>query len=316
MSQRYNASINFGGKARLFVVAALAVTAGIGAARGQSPANAGTRSSENAHQRLQFDVVSIKPTPPDFDKTLIQLPADGASFHGAPVRMILMTAFGIEDDRILGAPSWVNTTRYDIEAKVAPEDAPALEKLKGAERNAMLVPVLTERFHLKFHHETRERPMYALVIAKGGPKLTKGMPDAPGGPRSADPDRPEDPAKEHFKIMTVPGHIEADSIPIYVLADQLSRLHALGRIVVDKTGLTGNYNFTLRWTPDNALLPAMNTYSPGSVESGLAGTESGGDSTPSSLFTAIQEQLGLKLEAEKERIDVIVIDHIDPPSPN
>jgi len=221
--------------------------------------------------------------------------------------MILLTAFGVEDDRIIGAPSWVNTNRYDIEAKVAPEDAPKRDKLKGEDRNAMLIPLLTGRFNLKYRHETRELPMYALVVAKGGPKLTKGEPLPPGGIKPADGE-PKDAAKEHFKIMTVPGHLEANSMPMYLLADVLTRLNVLGRIVVDKTGLTGNYNFTLQWTSDNLPFPVM------SDAYGLGGTAK--DAAPSSLFTALQEQLGLKLESEKDHVDVIVIDHIDPPSPN
>jgi len=281
---------------------------------GQTP-NANSRVQKlESRGKLEFDVASIKPTPPSDDKTLIRQLPDGTSFHGAPVRMVIQTAFGIDDNRIVDAPSWVSASRFDIEAKVAPEDAPSLNKLKGAERNAMLIPLLTERFHMKYHHETRERPIYALVVAKSGPKLTKGEPDPPDGFKP-DNGEPKDPAKEYYKIMATPGHIEADSMPMFVLADVLSRMHALGRIVIDKTGLTGNYNFTLRWTPDNAL-PPLDTYSPGSLESGLAHTQSAADTAPSSLVTAIQEQLGLRLEPKKENLDVIVIDHIELPSPN
>jgi uncharacterized protein (TIGR03435 family) len=276
------------------------------------------------HGIPQFDVVSIKPTPPSDDEVLVMLFPDGDSFHafhGATARMILRTAFGVEDDYIIGAPSWVNTNRYDVEAKVAPEDAPKLDKLNAEDRRAMLIPILVERFHLKYHHETRERSTYALVVAKGGPKLVKGEPDPPGGakpaegepnpPYAAGRNHPEDPTKEHYRIMTVPGRIEADSMPMDVLADQLTRLQLLGRTVVDKTGLTGNYNFTLQWTPDSAPPSVM-----GSAASGLAHAENATDAAPLSLFTAIEEQLGLKLESEKDSVDVIVIDHIDPPSPN
>jgi len=260
--------------------------------------------AQPARDALQFDVVSIKPTPPGDDKVLVELLPDGDTFHafhGATVRVILRAAFDVEDERIIGGPSWMNSDRYDIEAKVIPEDAPKLDKLTGEDRRAMFIPVLTERFHLKYHHETRQRPMYALVVAKGGPKLTKGVPDG----------SPEDPAKEHHKTMTVGGHIEADSVPMYVLADQLNRLHCLGRIVVDKTGLTGNYSFTLKWTSDNAPFPVME-----STGSGAGQAEGGRDAAQLSLFTAIQEQLGLKIESEKDSVDVIVIDHIDRPSPN
>ena len=310
LNHRTGMSLNFRRRTLLISAAVLALTLpiGFGAVRGQSStAISGTPKSQTTNEIQQFDVVSIRPTAPNDDKVLIQQPPDGASFHGAPVRMILQRAFGVEDERILGAPSWVNTNRYDVEAKVAPEDAPKLDKLKAGDRDAMLIPLLKERFNLKYHHETRERSMYALVVSKGGPRLTTGEPDPLGGPKPANGE-PEDQAKEHFKIMTMPGHIEADSVPMYVLADVLTRLNVLGRIVVDKTGLTGNYNFTLRWTPDNLPFPVM------SDADGLGATAK--DAVPSSLFIALHEQLGLKLESEKNRVDVIVIDHIDPPSPN
>lgn len=287
---------------------AFALQGGLGVVWGQA-ADANSQR-QRTHELIRFDVVSIKPTPSSDDKTRIELSPDGNSFHGAPVRMVLRTAFGVEDDRIVGAPSWVNTSRYDIEAKVAPEDAPGLEKLKGDERNAMLISVLTERFHLKYHHAARELPMYALEVAKGGPKLTKGEPEPPGGYKPPDPDHPVDPAKEHYKIMTVPGHIEADSVPMSVLADVLTQLH-VGRIVVDKTGLTDNYNFALKWTPE---LPAW--LKANLASGGLGPADDVKDDVPSSLFTALQEQLGLKLVPEKSSVDVIVIDHIEPPSPN
>lgn len=97
---------------------------------------------------------------------------------------------------------------------------------------------------------------------------------------------------------------------MYILADQLTRLNAVGRPVVDKTGISGNYNFTLNWTADNLPFPIL--HEPGALDAATSSEES----TPSSLFTALQEQLGLKLEPRKDRSEVIVIDRIDPPSPN
>jgi len=260
------------------------------------------------HDIPQFDAASIKPTPPADDKTLVQITPDGASFRGAPVRIILETAFGIDDSHLIGAPSWTGTKRYDIQAKVSPEDAPKLDKLTGGERNAMLIPLLIDRFSLKYHHETREFQIYALKVAKGGPKLTKGEPEPIGGLKFPSPDHPVSPSEEHFKVMTTMGHIEADSIPMFILADQLTRLNAVGRAVVDKTNITGNYNFTLRWAADR--FPLLHD------AEGLGSATEKDENTPSSLFTALQEQLGLKLEPQKDHVDVIVIDHIEPPSPN
>jgi uncharacterized protein (TIGR03435 family) len=301
------------GRRALFLTAAVLAAgslAGFGVVRGQE-ASASSGAAKSAHPSgLTFDVVSIKPTPTSDDKTLIEQFPDGTAFHGAPVRMVLRTAFGVEDDRILGAPWWVDIKRYDIEAKVAPEEAPKLEKLKAEDRNAMLIPLLTERFNMKYHHETRERSTYALVVAKGGPKLTPGEPDPPRGGASvaAGQSPPADPAHEHYKIMAVPGDFEADSVPMWVLADMLTRI--LGRTVADKTGLSGNYNFSLRWTPEN-VPPVV-----GGTAANATGAENGNGAALPSLFTAIQEQLGLRLESEKNSVDVIVIDQIEPPSAN
>ncbi|HEY1984796.1 MAG TPA: TIGR03435 family protein [Terracidiphilus sp.] len=285
------------------------LTIGFGGVLAQSPAENARTPEPHRPGAPQFDVVSIKPSAPNQDGTLFQYFPDRTSFRGAAVRMVLQTVFGVDDDHIIGAPSWVNTNRYDIEAKVSPEDAPRLDKLNGDERRAMLIPLLTERFHLKYHHEMREQSMYALTIAKGGPRLTRGEPDPPPGWK---PSKDTPPQQEHYKIVTVPGHIDADSIPMGVLADQLSRLHALGRSVVDKTGLTGNYNFSLKWTADNDPFPGLRR---------MLREADGLDSRPTDdaglpLFTALREQLGLNLEPLKGQGDVIVIDHIDPPSPN
>jgi uncharacterized protein (TIGR03435 family) len=305
-------TVNFGRRALLVVVAASVLTLpiGFGVARGQSAVgNPAAPYSQPVHEIPQFDVVSIKSTPSSVDKALpLRLASDGISFHGVPVRMVLRTAFGVEDDRILGAPSWVNTNRYDIEAKVAAEDAPKLGKLNAEDRRDMLIPLLAQRFHLKYHHEMRELPQYALVVAKGGPKLAKGEPLPPPGLLggfASDENQPGSQVNGHYNIMMRPGHVEAVSTPIEVLVYPLSQF--LGRTVVNKTGLTGTYNFNLQWTPDDA---------PPSVPGGQVRSDNATDASPLSLFTAIQEQLGLKLEAEKGRIDVIVIDHIDRPSPN
>jgi uncharacterized protein (TIGR03435 family) len=298
--------------ALLTAVAAIALTLSLGSGKASGqPASAipGAQNSGNRQKVPHFDVVSIKPTPPSDDKVLIQQFPDGTSFHGASVRMVLRTAFGVEDDRILGAPGWASTSRYDIEAKVAPEEAPELEKLKAGERDAMLIPLLVERFNLSYHHETRERSTYVLVVAKGGPRLGKGEPFPSGGPKPAEQNLSEGQPKEHYKVYAIPGYIEADSMPMWVLADRLTLL--LGRTVVDKTGLSENYDFTLHWTPDNPPPSVLAVAANSSAQA-----ENASEAAPPPLFTAIQEQLGLKLESKKNSVDVIVIDHINRPSPN
>ena len=158
----------------------------------------------------------------------------------------------------------------------------------------MLIPMLTERFHLRYHHEMREQSTYALTVASGGPRLTRGDPDPPPGWKPAK-DLPIE--KERYWIMAGPGHIEANSIPIHILAEQLTRMNMLGRLVVDKTGLTGNYDFILDYVPARDNL------------------QSGGLSGPS-IFDALKERLGMKLEPGRGPVEIFHIDHVERPSEN
>jgi len=285
---------------------------GLGVLHGQEGTISQTASgsSGSAADVPKFDVVSVKPAGPSDGRSRLMLTPDGTSMQGTPVQMLLHLAFGVEDDRIIGAPSWTRSNRYDIEAKVSPEDAPRLDKLKQEDRRAMLLPLLAERFSLKYHHETRELPMYALVIAKGGPKLTASTAEPPPDPNF--PARPEGQRKGGIdtrgRMMMEPDRIESQDTSIDMLVHALAP--RLGRSVVDKTGLTGRYDYTLRWTPDDAPPPM-----PGG-DAGLAHRDAGNDAAGVSLITAIQEQLGLKLESQKGMVDVIVIDHLDLPSAN
>jgi uncharacterized protein (TIGR03435 family) len=259
----------------------------------------------------KFEVATVKLTKADEDQTMLMFTADGISIHGVPMKMLVREAFNIEDDRILNEPAWLKN-RYDIEAKVDADDAPKLKNMKMDQRRLMMLPLLEERFNLKYHHETRELPMYALVVAKSGLKMKASAPDDPA--KADDPAKPEDrDAKDkprmgrHSLMMNGRGHLESTGtgIPflVHVLASQM------GRTVVDKTGLTGNYDYTLQWTPDDVGTPMAGDAGPGK---GDVSPDAGGPT----LLTALEEQLGLKLESQKGTVDVIVIDHIDTPSGN
>jgi bla regulator protein blaR1 len=308
-------TLGFGRRALLSAIAALVFTLpiGLGVLHGQQglPSKPTSTESGVAADLPKFEVASIKPAPSGDGIHRMMLTPDGSSMQGIPVQMLLHLAFGVEDDRILGAPSWTKSNRYDIEAKVAPEDAPRLDKLKQEDRRAMLLPLLAERFNLKYHHETRELPMYALVVAKGGPRLTISKTEPPPDPNF--PARTEGQSKgggidTRGRMMMAPGRIESQDTTIEMLTHALAP--QVGHSVVDKTGLTGRYDYTLEWTPDNAPPPM-----PGGNGAPARG-DAGNDTAGVSLITAIQEQLGLKLESEKGKVDVIVIDHIDPPTEN
>ncbi len=261
-----------------------------------------------------FEVSTVKPGNPDHRGSMLMFTPDGMSITGVPLLMIVREAFGVEDDHVLGEPSWTKTAMFDIEAKVAPEDAPMLKDLKMNQRRQMLVPLLEDRFQLKFHHETRELTVYELVVAKGGVKMqaTKPADDAAPGPPPGPPPGPGQPPRpgSHMLMMRGRGQIESTGTGVEFLAHVLSG--QLGRTVVDKTGLTGNYDYKLTWTPDDAG-PAMTKMGDPGAEGANASAQ---DNPGPSLFTALQEQLGLKLESTKAPADVIVIDQIEQPTPN
>ena len=224
--------------------------------------------------------------------------------------MISRETFGLNDDHLFGGAGWSKTTNFDIEGKVAAEDAAKLKAMKPEQRRQMLVALLEERFGLKYHHETRDLPMYDLVVAKGGVKMQAAKPDPPDS--GDDPPRAQgQPLKtgRHMLMMNGRGHVESTGTDMPGLARVLSS--QLRRTVVDKTGLKGNFDYKLDWTPDNTAPVMARGGDPGAGDN-ASSQDAGGPS----LFTALEEQLGLKLESTKGPSDVIVIDALEQPSAN
>jgi uncharacterized protein (TIGR03435 family) len=210
-----------------------------------------------------------------------------ATFQATNVTLkhLLVNAFGIREGQIFGLPGWADSIRWDVNAKVTDPDMKVLQNLSREQRQQMLAALLVERFHLKTHIELKTLPVYELVVAKNGPKLqvSKVSPDATG-PGDMD---------VHNTDMTATGVRMTD------FAANIS--YPLDRTVIDKTGLTGRYDFRLQWTPDNL---ANN------------GADSGGADAPPTIFTAIEEQLGLKLQPGKGPVSTLVIDHVEQPTEN
>jgi len=248
-----------------------------------------------------WDVSTIKPASPDARGSMFQFTPDGIKITNVPLWAMVREAFGLNDDHLFGGPSWAKTSMFDIEAKVSREDAPKLKDLKMDQRRPMVVALLEERFGLKYHHETRELPEYELLVAKGGVKMQASKSDPP----AADGGEPHG---NHMLMMRGRGHIESTASGMSGLVRLLSA--QLGRTVADKTGLTGNYDFKLDWTPDDTGPQMMKSGNPAS--DGAPTPDAGGPS----LFTALEEQLGLKLESTKGPVDVIVIDQLEQPTAN
>ena len=213
---------------------------------------------------------------------------DGLTATNGTVQMLIHAAYGVEDNQISGEPSWLNSDRYDIEAKMDSATVEALHKLNEdqgrLERQRMLQALLADRFKLAIHRETKELAVYALVVAKNGPKLQEARPGDtyPNGIKG-----PDGVARAGFMRMGR-GELTGQGLPMSSLVRLLTQ--QLGRTVADKTDLTGKYDFTLKWTPDEnegAMLKRPDTGQPGAVSAPPT------DSSGPSIFTALQEQLGL-----------------------
>lgn len=252
---------------------------------------------------LTFEVASIKPAATDARGTMIRMmPGGGLTVTNATLRLLLTLAYDVRDFQVSGGPGWVGSERYDINAKAerspssdpVPEDPRKMtdeqRKTNQEQMRQRLQALLAERFQLAIHRETKEAPVYALVVAKNGPKLQESK---EGGPR----------------LMMGRGQLNGQGALMEMLATVLS--NQLGRPVLDKTGLQGKYDFKLEFTPD-----------PGQAAGPFGGLAPGPDAPPPpdpngpSIFAAIQEQLGLRLDSQKGPVEMIVIDRVEKASEN
>lgn len=250
-----------------------------------------------------FTVATIKPSDPngaENDGSIGFSP--GSSFQAKAQSLKELIEFVEDfgyydvDQRILGGPKWIASAKFDIEAKCDEETARAFRKTALKEQvrteQSMVQALLADRFKLRTHHEMRRLAVYALVEEKSGLKI-----------------KPSSKAGDDDSEMAEgsPGNWKGDGVTMAELASALSALPEVGgRIVTDKTALKGRFDFTLKWTPD----PTMGALPPG-PDSGVKS-----ESSAPSLLTALQEQLGLKLEMTKQPVDVVVVDSAELPTAN
>jgi uncharacterized protein (TIGR03435 family) len=263
-----------------------------------------------------FDVASVKPSAPEGGgRRMIRMgggpgtPDPGRiNYTGLPLMFILAGAYDVKNFQING-PSWLDSERFDITATVAPGTT-------KEQARVMMQNLLAERFHLTLHREKKEMQGYELTVAKGGAKLKESAPDAvePPVPQSGPPKRDANgrpvlagPGLLMNIQMTAKGPMAlmaAKSQPLSQLVQALS--NQLKMPVVDKTGLTGKYDFDVEFSPDLAGMGVTPPTGGGSA----AGTPTVDESGPD-MMTAIRQQLGLKLDAKKMPVEMIVIEHID-----
>lgn len=228
--------------------------------------------------------------------------------RGLPLKRLICMAYDVDDLQVSGGPDWLTLDRYTIEAKADSAGQEAIQKLSGPQvrlvAQRMVQELLADRFKLKMHQGTKELPVLALVVAKNGPRLHESVPGDTYENGLKDRD-----GHGHQGMMRFNnGRLIVQGVPLdRVVAQLTEQLH---QIVQNKTGLKGNYDFTLEWTPeeDHDRGP--------SVASGEGGGGPAADASGPSIYTAIQEQLGLKLEPQKGAVPVFVIDHIERPSEN
>jgi uncharacterized protein (TIGR03435 family) len=250
---------------------------------------------------LTFEVASIKPSAPGAN-TLVLPPVSLSSgelrVSNVTVKNLVMNAYNVRDFQVSGGPGWIGSERYDIAAKPAhsggpdnPPDDP--RKLSDDQRKTLQEQLrertralLADRFHLEVHRESKEQQIYALLVDKNGPRLqetAEGTPDA-------------------GRMMIGRGVFNGRGVSLQILADLLSI--QLDRPVRDHTGLKARYDIKLEWTPDAG--PPLDALPPGPPPA----------ADGPSLFAALPEQLGLRLESQKGPVEIVVIDRVERPSEN
>jgi len=226
-----------------------------------------------------WEVATVKPSDPnDPNGQYIRLRGRHVMLLDHTVEDILLIGYGVQKSQLVGEPDWVKTEKWDVDGVPDVEGEPSMRQLRE-----MMQKILKERFGMELHREQREMPVFALAVAKGGPKMTPNTSD-PNGWVDQQNSAANGRDVENLKNASMPDLAE-------ILQFRTSRP------VVDQTGLKGRYDFRLQWTTDESKAPTDGSAPPG-------------------LFTAIQEQIGLKLEPVKAQADVLVVDHVERPSAN
>jgi uncharacterized protein (TIGR03435 family) len=233
-----------------------------------------------------FDVARIRPQAPDDHSFFVRPPNRGRfTANGTVAKLLVMLAYNVQESQIVGGPSWFGTEKWDVEAKSENDQHDVTET------RLMLQHLLADRFGLRLHRSKEQRPVYVLTVNKGGPKF-----------------------KASEATVT---NLQVGPNSIFLQGGTIDRLTgvlatALGRPVVDRTGLAGNYDLTVQW--DDA--PVRDGSLPGTSDPQARQAVTPPGNERGSIFTAIPEQLGLRLDSQRAPVDVLVIDEITRPSAN
>ena len=257
-------------------------------------------AAAGAQTALTYDVVSIRPYKSGDGMVRVMNNVDSYSGSNVTLEMLIQMAYDLKTESLIsGLPGWATSSHWDISAKMDADTVAAVKKMSREERTVqgqqMMQALLAERFHMKVHHETREMQTYTLSVARSGLKIKEADPNNPyaNGLKGLD-------GQSHPGMMMMgDGKVTAQAITMPVLVRLLSNV--THKQVVDNTGLKGKYDIVLEWQPEDE--PVDHT--------------DGSPATPKpSLATALQEQVGLRLDSVKAPVDTIVVDHIEMPTEN
>jgi len=295
--------------------AVLAIVVVLSAAAVQSAPQGPLASSNITDADLKFEVASVRPNTLGQESFLWAFRNGRFTARYATLKALIRSAYGkpelvLTERQVIGGPKWLDTDRFDVEA-AAPDVPDSPRGTFSAPLLEMLSHLLEERFSLKAHIETREFPLLALVLARKDGRLGPGLrrrqqpftaatADAAGGPITLGTS-----TRQTCGGRTGPGVLIGTGLTMSNLASGVSQfVGGIDRIVVNRTELIGTFDVDLRWRPESSL---------------AAGSQTGAaslDSDAPSFFTALEEQLGLKLERTNGPVDVLVIDHVEPLTPN
>jgi uncharacterized protein (TIGR03435 family) len=230
-----------------------------------------------------FEVATVKVNPNGRGR-LYQLPAREFNSHNTSLTDLIVFAYNVHSRQIEGLPSWADSIKYDVNGKADGEGKPSQQQWR-----IMLQKLLADRFQLAFHREKKEISVYAIVVAKGGPKMTESV----------------NPNGQLGLVFRGAGNLPARNATMAQCAGVMQSA-VMDRPVVDQTGLTAHYDFQLTWTPDETQFGGLRPPAP----------PEDNPNAPPDLFTAMQEQLGLKMQVAKAPVDVLVIERAGKPSEN
>lgn len=244
-----------------------------------------------------FDVVSIRPNNTGSGSISVSIDEDHFEMTNVTFAIMLRNAFDMKPAQILNLPGWAESQHFDVKGKVIDGDIEALKKMTDEERRPMFQAMIQERFGLQFHMSTKDMSVYELVVAKGGPKM-KALPP------QTDAEKEAERGSDKMSRGSVNMNRDAEGAHLTTVGITMARLASVlsdraGRPVLDKTNLTGDYTVELRWSPEDA---APHPDSPA-------------NQLPS-LFTALQEELGLRMVSTHGDVPTMVVDHVDRPSEN